>query len=150
MDVHAIATAIADRFSAANVTPPSGYDDIALATADMPNALTSLPAVIVFPPDGNWTFNAGGARVGDLRFMVRVYLGPMLDTGRNAVMVNKWHSVLVEQLLGRLALGQANNGVTHSFITSTSSGVIEYADIPYVGLEIEVTVHLVEGINPSQ
>jgi hypothetical protein len=150
MDVHAIATALADRFSAANVTPPSGYDDIALATAELPNAITSLPAVLVFPPDGTWSFNAGASRVGDLRFMVRVYLGPMLDTGRNAEMVNKWHSVLIEQIIGRLALGQGTNGVTHAFITSSSSGMIDYADIKYVGIELEVTVHLVEAINPVQ
>ena len=150
MDVHAIATAIAGRFSAANVTPPSGYADIALSTAELPNAITSLPAVLVFPPDGTWSFNAGAARVGDLRFDVRVYLGPMMDNGRNAEMVNKWHSVLIEQLIGNLALGQATNGVTHSFITGSNSGMIEYADINYVGLEFEVTVHLVEAINPAQ
>ena len=150
MDVHAIATAIATRFDAAHVTPPSGYADIAVSTAELPNAITSLPAVLVFPPNGNWTFNAGAARVGDLRFQVRVYLGPMLDNGRNAAMVNKWHSKLIEQLIGQLALGQSLNGVTHSFITSSRSGIIEYADIQYVGIEFEVNVHLVEGINPSQ
>ena len=150
MDVHAIATAIANRFSAANVTPPTGYADIALSTAELPNAITSLPAVLVFPPDGNWSFNAGAVRTGDLRFPVRVYLGPMLDNGRNAEMVNKWHSVLIEQLIGSLALGQATNGVTHCFIDNSSSGMIEYADVSYAGLEFEVNVHVVEGINPSQ
>jgi len=150
MDIHAIATAIATRFSSANVTPPSGYKNIALATAELPNALTSLPAVLVFPPDGSWGFNAGAARTGDLTFDVRVFLGPMMDNGRNAAMVNKWHSKLIEQLIGQLALGQSLNGVTHSFITSSRSGIIEYADIQYVGIEFEVNVHLVEGINPSQ
>lgn len=150
MDIHAIATAIATRFSSANVTPPSGYKNIALSTAELPNALTSLPAVLVFPPDGSWSFNAGAARVGDLTFDVRVFLGPMMDNGRNAAMVNKWHSKLIEQLIGQLALGQSLNGVTHSFITSSRSGIIEYADIQYVGIEFEVNVHLVEGINPSQ
>lgn len=150
MDVHAIATALAGRFAAANITPPAGYDDIAVATAELPNALTSLPAVLVFPPDGTWSFNAGASRVGDLRFMVRVYLGPMMDNGRNAEMINKWHSVLLEQLMGKLALGQGTNGVTHSFITGSNSGFIEYADIRYIGVELEVMVHLVEAINPSQ
>lgn len=150
MDVHAIATALAGQFSSANVTPPTGYANIAFSSAELPNAITSLPAVLVFPPDGTWTYNSGATRVGDLRFNVRVFLGPMMDTGRNAQMINKWHSVLIDRTLNRLALSQATNGVTHCFIESSSSGMIDYADQKYVGVELDVVVHLVEGINPSQ
>lgn len=150
MDVHAIATAIATRFSAAAVTPPTGYPDIALSTAGLPDAITSLPAVLVFPPSGQWTFTAGAARTGDLTFPVRFYYGPRADTARGAEAINKWHSVLIEQLIGQLALGQSLTGVTHCFVTASESGTLTYAEIDYLGIEFTVVVHLVEAIAPAQ
>lgn len=150
MDIHAIATAIAGRFAAGNVTAPSGYPNIASSTAEPPDAITSLPAVVVYPPQGSWSYTAGSARTGDLSYPVRIFLGTMHDTPRGATLVNKWHSVLLEQLMGQLALGQASNGVTHSFITSSQAGTLRYADIEYYGVELTVNVHLVEGINPQQ
>lgn len=150
MDVNAIATAIAARFSAAQVTPPAGYDNIALSTATLPDAITSLPAVLVFPPSGTWGFNAGASRTGDLIFPVRFYVGPRADTARSTQAVNKWHSVLIEQLIGQLALGESLRGVTHSFITATDSGSMTYAEMEYLGIELTVNVHLVEAIAPSQ
>ncbi|MEY4170634.1 MAG: hypothetical protein RLZ94_1707 [Actinomycetota bacterium] len=150
MDIQAIATALAGRFTAANITPPSGYPNISSSTAEVPGALTSLPAVVVYPPQGSWGFNAGASRVGDLTFNVRIFLAPMHDTPRGATLVNKWHSVLIEQLMGQLALGQSSNGVTHSFITASQAGTMQHADIEYFGVELTVEVHLVEGINPQQ
>ena len=149
-DIKAIADAIATRFGAALITPPTGYDDIATATASLPDALTSLPAVLVFPPSGTWTWSPGAQRVGDLEFPVRFYYGPRSDLARSAAAINAWYSVLIERLIGNLALGQSSAGVTHSFITGSQAGTLTYADMEYVGIEFAVLVHLVEGIDPVQ
>lgn len=149
-DVAAIATAIATRFNAASITPPTGYDDIALSTADLPNGITSTPTVLVFPPTGQWSFSAGAQRVGDLTFPVRFYIARAADNPRATAAVNAWYSVLIERLVGQLALGQSAAGVTHSFITGTQAGTLTYADVEYVGIELTVEVHLVEGIDPVQ
>lgn len=150
MDVAAIAAAIATRFGAALITPPSGYNDIALATADLPSAITDTPTVLVFPPAGQWSFSAGASRVGDLAFPVRFYVARSADNPRATAAVNAWYSVLIERLIGQLALGQSAAGVTHSFITGSQAGTLTYADVEYVGIELTVEVHLVEGIDPVQ
>lgn len=148
MDISAIASAIAARF--ASVTPPAGQQAVALSTADLPSGITSTPAALVFPPSGQWSFTAGASRTGDLTFPVRFYIARTADTPRATAAVNAWHSVLVEQLVGQLALGQSAGGVTHSFITGSQAGTLTYADIEYVGIELTVEVHLVEGISPVQ
>lgn len=149
-DIAAIAAAIAVRFAAAAITPPSGYDDIALSTSELPNAVASTPTVLVFPPSGQWSFNAGATRVGDLAFPVRFYIAKAADNPRATAAVNAWYSVLIGQLIGQLALGQSAAGVTHSFITGSQAGTLTYADMEYVGIEFTVTVHLAEGISPVQ
>ena len=150
MDVHAIATALASRFTSAYVTPPTGYSNIASSTAEVPDAIGSLPAVIVYPPEGSWGYTAGGMRTGDLTFTVRVFLGTKHNTPRGSVLVNKWHAVLLNLNLQQAALGQASNGVTHSYVTSSRSGSLTHADIEYFGVELDITVHVVEAISPAQ
>ena len=150
MDVHAISTALAARFTSAYVTPPSGYANIASSTAEVPDALGSLPAVVVYPPDGSWGYTAGSMRTGDLSYTVRVFLGTKHNTPRGAVLVNKWHSVLLDLNLQQAALGQASNGVTHSYVTASRAGALTHADIEYFGVELQVTVHVVEAISPAQ
>lgn len=149
-DIAAIAAAIATRFSSAGITPPTGYDNVTLSTAELPNGITSTPTVLVFPPTGEWTWTPGATRVGDLEFPVRFYIARSADNPRATAAVNAWYSVLIERLIGQLALGQGSNGVTHSFITGSRAGTLTYADVEYVGIEFAVLVHLVEGINPVQ
>ena len=150
MDVAAIAAAIAVRFAAAAITPPAGYDDIALSTSSLPSAITTTPTVLVFPPAGQWTWSAGASRVGDLAFPVRFYVATTSDMPRATAAVMAWYSVLIEQLVGQLALGQSAAGVTHSFITGSRAGTFDYAGVDYAVIEFTVLVHLVEGINPVQ
>ena len=50
LDTYAIGTALAARFSAANTTPPAGYDEVRLATANPPDMISVFPSVVVFPP----------------------------------------------------------------------------------------------------
>lgn len=147
-DVAAIASAIAARF--ATVTPPAGYGSVALSTSELPSGITATPAALVYPPSGQWSFTAGAARTGDLTFPVRFHIARTADTPRATAAVNAWHGVLIEQLVGQLALGRSTDGVTHSFITGSQAGTLTYADVEYVGIELTVEVHVVEGISPVQ
>lgn len=147
VDFNAIASAIATRFSSANVTAPSGETNVRLATASLPDAITFEPVVLVFPAE-DIAFGYGpSVRKGVAQYPVRFYIYKIRDNKRNAVLLNKWQSALYAQLDGQVHLGQGTAGVTHAVVRSIQTGPLTYAGSDYHGIELTVEVHLGEGLN---
>lgn len=148
MNVTAIATALALRFGAAAITPPTGYDDIALSTHRLPNAIVTTPTVIVYPPEIESTFG-GHKRSSNLLFPVRFFIAATSDMPRATDAILAWEEVLLDQLMGQFDLGQTANGVTHATIPSLSAGRGEYAEQEYAVVELVVLVHHESGYSPT-
>lgn len=144
-DFDAITTAIAARFSAANVTPPTGYDNVKISTGDLPTQMLPTPAVLVFPDDGTFTHSAG-KRDGVGTWLVRFYYNQTGDLERDTVALRKWLTVLVDQL--RLA-SQLAGIVTQAKVLGWKVGTLRYADIDYSGIELSVMINTNEPWSPS-
>ena len=91
MNVTAIASAIADRFAAAAITPPSGYTDPGTAVYLLPDAIASTPTAVVFPPEGEFSY-AVQKRSGNLEFPVRWYIAETSDLPRATAKMYAWAS----------------------------------------------------------
>jgi len=148
MDVAAIAAALALRYGAAAITPPTGFDDIAQATHELPNAITTTPTALVYPPEAEMAYS-GHKRSTNLVFPVRFYLAPTSDRPRATAALYAWWEVLADQLEGSYDLDQTANGVTHAVVLGMSAGTGEYAEQEYAVIELEIGVHLEQGFNPS-
>jgi len=149
MDIVTIAANLATRFNAANITPPTGYDDIALATYELPNAITTTPTVLVFPPEGAFAYPSGYKRSTNLEFPIRFFLAETSDRPRATAALYAWWASLVDQLEGAYDLDATAKGVTHAVITGMAAGSSEYAEKEYAVIELEVLVHLEQGFSPS-
>ena len=148
MEVGAISAALAARFNAAAITPPTGYNEPVTATHRLPNAITTTPIALVFPPQIDLSYS-GHKRSGDLEYTVRWYIAPVADKPRAADALYAWYDILVEQLEDSFDLDQTSNGVTHAIVTGARAGPAEYGDKEYVTVELDVTVHIEQGFNPS-
>ena len=148
MDVAAIASALAARFAAAAITPPSGYNDPATATHELPNAITTTPTALVFPPEVNYSYS-GHKRSTNLIFPVRFYIAQTSDRPRGMAALYAWLGVLVDQLESQFDLGLSSSGTTHAVILSSTAGTGEYAEKEYAVIEFEVGVHHESGYDPT-
>lgn len=134
LDLDAIAVAIAHRFDPGVTTPPApvGLDDIRESTADLPNALGPLPAVLVFTERG--TLKQGGqTRIGVSTYRIRFYLAEGIDLARDEVQLRKWATVLIRRFLVATTLAGA---VDRIGVTSWTIGAMHYADTEYSGIEL--------------
>jgi hypothetical protein len=144
-DFDAINTALVARFSAAQVTPPAGgYDNVRVATGDLPGQMTPLPTVLVFPESGTFTHSAG-KRDSVHTFTVRFYYNQSGDAERDFVPLRKWLTILVNQLQTGAQLGGI---VTQAKVLGWKVGVMTYASIPYTGIELSVMVNVNEAWSP--
>lgn len=143
-DFNAITVALVARFTAAAVTQPAGYDDVKLATADLPEGLTALPAILVFPSEGEFAPQGTGARRdSDSTFVVRFYYNQAGDLERDSAALRKWLTVLVGQLDGAVQLGGI---VTSARVVTWRLDMLPYADQQYPGIELTVNVHVEEAV----
>lgn len=147
MDITAIASAIADRFAAAAITPPSGYTDPGTAVYQLPNAIASTPTAIVFPPEGEFSY-AVHKRSGNLEFPVRWYIAETADLPRATKAMYDWSGTLLDQLEAAFDLDLSPT-VTHAVVNGIRFGKLEYADQEYTGIELSVLVHLEEAFAPT-
>lgn len=147
MDLTAIASAIADRFAAANITPPTGYTDPGTAVYQLPTAITTTPTAVVFPPEGAFSYTGHGRRC-NLTFPVRWYLSDAADLPRATAEMYAWAGTLIDQLATPFDLDLAPP-VTHAIVDGIRFGKLEYADHEYTGVEMSVVVHVDEAFNPS-
>jgi hypothetical protein len=146
-DFNAIASAIATRFSSANVTAPSSETNVRASTSALPQAISVEPTVLVYPPEITLAYTAG-TRHGVAEFPVRFYLQQIRDNGRNATLVNKWLGSLYAQLEGQVHLGLSGY-VAQAVVSAITPGDLTYGGITYLGLEFTVTVSLWEGLSPT-
>ena len=138
-DFDAINTALVARFAAAQVTPPTGYDNVKISTGDLPTGMLPLPAVLVFPESGDFT-HYPGKRDSVHEFTVRFYYNQDGDLERDTVALRKWLTVLVDQLKTGTQLGGA---VTLATVTHWTVGSFDYSPIPgvkYTGIELTVEI----------
>jgi hypothetical protein len=147
MDLTAIASALADRFAAAAVTPPTGYTDPGTAVYQLPNAIASTPTAVVFPPEGEFTY-AAYRRSGNLVFPVRWYIADSADLPRSTKEMYDWAGALLDQLETSFDLDLSPT-VTHAVIDGVRFGKLEYADKEYTGIEFSVLVHLEDTFSPT-
>jgi hypothetical protein len=136
IDFDAIATALVARFAPGAVTPPTGYDNIRVSTAAVPNQMTPLPTVLVFLDDGEIEYFPG-KRDSTFGWLIRFYYNQTGDLERDSAALRKWATVLIDQLQGAVQLGGT---VTSAHITGFQVGLLNYAGIQYTGLEMRITV----------
>src|SRR3990167_3622 len=145
IDFNAVAQAIAARFAAAQITPPTGENDIALSTEALPSNIVQEPTVLVFPPEVECPC-AGSPRSGPAVFPVRFYLFRIRDNARNATLTLKWLGSLYQQLDG-----QAHLALSDYVATATISGMVpgrlSYGGDEFEGIELSVAVQLWEGLS---
>ena len=138
LDFLAIADGLAARYAPAAVTPPTGYTNITLSTARLPNGLATLPAVLVFPEGGDATYNA--QREGQHQFRVRFLLDQSSgDLRKNMVSLLKWLGVLWDQTHAAVKLGLSST-VMKALPASYELGVFDYGGEKYDGIDVLVTV----------
>ena len=140
-DLYAISQAIAARFAAGVVTPPAGFQNIRMATANPPQAMPAQPAVIVFPDSGNVDElpSRAGTRVTTHAFTARFYYAQAGDLARDAVALQKWTTVLIDQLKGSVQLAGAIAYVTRVAVTGYKVGYLTYGGKDYSGVELSIT-----------
>lgn len=144
-DFNAIAAAVALRYAPAQMSPPAGLPAVRSSTADLPNQLTSLPAVLVFPDEG--TFDVGnGTRLGEHDFLVRFYLAAPKSLARDMVKLRKWLTVLVDQHLLSLQLGGI---VVYVRTRAWKIAMITYGGTEFSGIELKVRVRTSEPWQPT-
>jgi hypothetical protein len=149
MDSYAIASAIATRFSAENVTPPSGQEDPKLVTADLPDGITVFPTILVMPPVmENGRVMHGPIRDLDLVYQVVLYLSRADGTPRRAKAIHDWATALYGQLAGQIMLGLSTY-VRLAWLRSFRAGVVSYGAEEYDGVAFEVVVHVSESYAPA-
>lgn len=149
----AINTALVARFSAAQVTPPAGYDPIRVASGDLPGQMTPLPTVLVFPESGTFDQRGAGKRDSTNLFTVRFYYNQVGDAERDFPALRKWLDVLCDQLRGAVQLGGVtwsdgtrSGEVTRALVTGWKIGILTYANVQYSGIELSVSVLVNESL----
>lgn len=147
MDVQAIAQALAARFAPANVTPPSGLQNIRVSTEYLPDFITSPPTVLVFPPEEQFAYTPG-SRQSVQDWPIRFYEAQVTGPGRTVDRLYRWRSVLIGQLLDQTQLGESADGVAWVGIVAARIGTLTYGDVEFQGIEMVARVRLAEGINP--
>lgn len=148
MDSYDIASAIATRFSAANVTPPSGEPEPAVVTADLPESITFFPTLLVFPPVmDEASYNASRNRSFPLVYNVVLFLSRSDGTPRRAKRVHDWVTALYGQLGGQLQLGLSSY-VALATVERFYAGTVGYEGIDYDGIAFSVSVRISEAYSP--
>lgn len=135
-DWAAIAAAVATRYTAAQMTAPTGYRAIRTSTHKLPNQMPPLPCVLVFPDSGD--FRVGnGTRLGAHRFIVRFYYDQTGDLPRATEALLAWLTVLADQHKAGVQLG----GLVDTVSTiEWKIGALSYAGVDYVGIEFGLEI----------
>jgi hypothetical protein len=141
-DFDAISVALAARYAAAQVTPPAGLTNIRYASANVPNQTPNLPAVLVFPTEGELDhIQNTGSRLGLARFRVLFYYAATGDALRDSVALRKWTTVLIDQLKISVQLGGI---VALASCTAWKIGILQYMGKDYSGVELTVEITTTE------
>lgn len=136
-DFDAIATALAARYAGGVATPaaPAGEVDVRSSTANLPNHIGPLPAVLVFTDRGELGRVGNQTRIGTSTFRVRFYLNLGVDLARDEVRLRKWATVLVDRLKVATSL---SGTVVRAAVESWQIGTMVYNGERYSGIELVV------------
>lgn len=144
MDSYAIASAIATRFSSANVSAPSGAENIKQSTAQLPESLTFFPSVLVSPPrvdSATWRLGRG---YFSITYRATLFLAKHDGSPRRAKALHDWVTALYKQLAGNLDLDLAY--VALAQLARADAGVVEYEGIEYDGIVMDIDVQANEAV----
>lgn len=141
IDLDAIAIAIAARFDPSIVTPPAGYADVASSSANPPNQIAALPAILVFADSGVLE-QPGNSRHGEHLFRVQLLYSQGVDLELDGPALRKWATVLLYQLQ---AASQLGGTVADVVISAWRIRRLRWSGLDYSGLELDVRVHTTEG-----
>ncbi len=147
MNLNTIATNIATRFSAANLTAPSGLDNVTLSTHLLPNAISTTPTVLVKPPIGQFEYGPG-IRQGEMNFPVEFYLAQTSDLSTVAANVYAWYGTLLDQLTDDYDIGGPSE-VIDATVTDTRVGTMTYDGKDFIGIQLTVRVRVRAGYPAS-
>lgn len=139
MSLDTAIAALATRLG--TTTAPGSYRAIRLATADLPNQMPPLPAVLVFQ-DGGAYRTGNGTRIGHHDVIARFYYGQTGDLPRDSVALRAWHEALAVRLQGAAQLGGL---VDRATIDGYKFGVMSYAGNDYTGIEYRLTLVMSEA-----
>jgi hypothetical protein len=139
LNTYAIGSALADRFSAANTTPPAGYDEVRLATALPPDMISVFPSVVVFPPSTTAEYGPNRLVRQVHRFPVRFYVAKASGTDRVVKALYAWRDVLVEQVVNKMELGLPTV-VVRALAPDIRMGESEYGGEMFAVIEMQVEV----------
>lgn len=146
MDIADIGAAIATAFG--SLTPPSGYTAIQKSTYKRPQALGKLPAAVT-AWDGTRDLSYGfGRREGVADFTTTVYFPQVGDEEAVDAMLQAWHDVVINALLGEVQLGEwgTTNGVRGAYVRAVSPGEGRLGEPYYAALEVTIEVDFEHAI----
>lgn len=132
-----IADGLAERFTA--LAAPAGLptlDPVRVSTADPPEALGDLPAVVVFADEGELE-TGNGVRAGVSTWLCRFYLSQTADLEHESRSLLRWLEVLLDRLKGAAQLGGA---VARAVVSGYTVGLMPYSGRQYAGIELRVTI----------
>lgn len=96
--------------------------------------------MIVYAGTGTRDVNRNTTRIMDHRFVARFYYSQAGDIARDAAAVQRWTTVLVDQLRGAVQFGGTVPSVTRASVDGYSIGYLRFADKDYAGVELQVGV----------
>jgi hypothetical protein len=137
VDTYAVGTALAARFS--SITPPTGYDAIKLATAFVPDNVSTFPAVVVLPPDTALSY-AMNRQVDEVHTFTIRFLFPRSAGGdRGIKALYAWRDAIVQAAVGDQNLGVS--GVVSCLVTGVTMGDVSYgADDQLFAIDLRTEV----------
>lgn len=153
VNIDGIAVALASKFAGGLGLPTGITGDIAVATANPPNAVPETPAVIVFADSGRLV-GGNQLRHGVHRFRVQFLLRLGVDVSRDEVELRQWlgDGTSDAGLLYRLHPGaaiQLGGLVSRCAIIDWRIGVIVYNRDEYSGIDMTVEAVTDDPWTPS-
>ncbi len=140
LDFLAIADALALRYSAAYLIPPTGQPPIRKSTARPENNAPPTPFVFVLLDDWEITGPASGWRKGELHFQVRLHHSRKAgDTAESHRALLMWAGVMMDATYAQSMLGLAPT-VMKALSVTGSLQVFTYGGVEFDGVQINVTV----------
>ena len=143
LDFDAMATAIAARYPA--LTPPAGLVAVRKATGDLPQRMTVLPMVLVFPDAGTLEVG-GGTRIGEHVFLARFYFARSKDLAREVNACRRWLSKLIDAHADGMTAGGA---VTAVRTVGWRLGRLDFGANTYTGVELRLQVVTSDAWSPT-
>jgi hypothetical protein len=147
MDIADIAAAIATRFG--NLTPPTGYVAIQKSTPKRQSTVGKLPiAETAWASTHDLTYGFG-RREGVADFTTTVLFPKAKDEPTTDAMLQAWHDVLIDALLGQVQLGEwgTSNGVRGAYVRSVTPGEDQRGEPYLAALLVTIEVDFEHAID---